>query len=93
VYAVRCWCTSTNREYWIYVPEETALGAPRWHKEAHCPDAVRAIAWTIRIDISHPERLFRLGDIIVAQESGDSQRVPPYHLTKEQYVQLVFSET
>ena len=25
-YAVRCWCTTTNREYWIYVPREAALG-------------------------------------------------------------------
>lgn len=26
IFAVRCWCTTTNREYWLYVPREAALG-------------------------------------------------------------------
>jgi len=93
VYAVRCWCTTTEREYWIYVPEEIALGARSWQHELHDPDAIRAIAWTIRLDINKPRRIYRQGDIIVAEESEDSQTVAPYHLTKEQYLTLMFSET
>lgn len=92
-YAVRCWCTTTSREYWIYVPEEVALGAPRWKSKEHNPDAVRAIAWTIRLDISLPERIYRQGDIIVAVESEDSQTIEPYHLNKQQYLDLMYSET
>lgn len=93
VFAVRCWCTTTGREYWIYVPEEVALGRPRWHRTAATPDAIRAIAWTIRLDVSNPKRIFRQGDIIVVEESGNSQAVTPYHLSKKEYVQLMFSET
>lgn len=93
VYAVRCWCTTTNREYWIYVPAEAAIGKPEWSSAKADPDAIRAIAWTIRIDITHPKRIFRQGDIIVAEESEDSTQVEPYHLTKEQYLELIFSET
>ena len=52
-YAVRCWCTTTNREYWLYVPREAALGATWWDRDSedNKPDAIRAIAWTVRIDV------------------------------------------
>ncbi|WP_343566250.1 hypothetical protein [Sphingobacterium sp.] len=93
VFAVRCWCTTTNREYWIYVPEDIATGIPRWRGGESNPDAIRAIAWTIRIDITNPKRIFRQGDIIVAEESDNSSPVEPYHLSKEQYIHLLFSET
>jgi len=93
IYSVRCWCTTTGREYWIYVPEEAALGRNRWQHIDDKPDALRAIAWTIRIDISSPKRIYRQGDIIIAEESEGSQTVSPYHLSKEQYLALMFSET
>lgn len=93
VYAVRCWCTTTNREYWIYVPEEIALGKTARSPGEENPDAIRSIAWTIRVDVSNPKRIFRQGDIIVVEESEDSQTVEPYHLTAEQYLKLLFSET
>lgn len=93
VYAVRCWCTTTNREYWIYVPEDAAMGSRGRSITGAVPDAIRAIAWTIRIDISNPKRIFRQGDIIVAEETENSIQVEPYHLTKEQYLELIFSET
>jgi len=94
--AVRCWCTTTNREYWIYVPEEAALveGMRTWEDdEKKKYDAVKAIAWTIRIDVTNPRRIYRQGDIIIAQESNDSTKVTPYHLTKDQYLSLMYSET
>jgi len=93
VYAVRCWCTTTGREYWIYVPEEIATGKTRWSSAEEKPDAIRAIAWTIRLDLSHPKRIYRQGDIIIAEETEDSKTVAPYHLTKEQYLELMFSES
>jgi len=91
-YAVRCWCTTTNREYWLYVPREAALGT-RWRFDTDKPDAIRAIAWTIRVDQSNIERIYRQGDIIVAKTSSDSKLVNPYHLDKEQYLTLMYSET
>ncbi|RWU08176.1 hypothetical protein [Pedobacter chitinilyticus] len=93
VFAVRCWCTTTSREYWIYVPELAALGVQRWQLKDAKPDAIRAIAWTIRIDITEPKRIYRQGDIIVVEESENSREVAPYHLNREQYLELMYSET
>jgi hypothetical protein len=95
-FAVRCWCTTTNREYWLYVPEDAALqeGFSRWWNESDKKyDAIKAIAWTIRIDISNPERIYRQGDIIVVKESKESQNISPTHLTKSQYLTLMYSES
>jgi hypothetical protein len=95
VYAVRCWCTTTNREYWIYVTDEAATGSRRWSWPKKNPeyDAIRAIAWTIRIDVKNPKRIYRQGDIIVAKLSVNDETVESYHLTKEQYLNLMYSET
>jgi hypothetical protein len=94
VFAVRCWCTTTNREYWLYVPREAAMGENWWHSgKKPQPDAIRAIAWTVRISITNPEKIYRQGDIIVVKESSTSVETNPYHLTKEQYLSLMTSET
>lgn len=99
VFAVRCWCTTTNREYWIYVNEEAATGDRSFgwripeEDDAIKYDAIRAIAWTVRIDVSNPERIYRQGDIIVAKLSPDSKDKAAYHLTKDEYLQLMYSET
>lgn len=82
VYAVRCWCTTTNREYWIYVPS--------WVGQKN--DALEAIAWTIRIDTDDVERIYRQGDIIVVKKTGDG-KCRPYHLDKQMYLNLMYSET
>lgn len=96
VYAVRCWCTTTNREYWLYVPVEAASDARSWWHvgEETKYDAIRAIAWTIRIDIENPERIYRQGDIIVVKRGEQSSiKSMDYHLSKEQYLSLMYSET
>lgn len=95
VYAVRCWCTTTNREYWLYVNFQAATGLSWWGMDLKRAkfDAIRAIAWTIRIDVKNPERIYRQGDIIIAKLKEDSELVPPYHLKKEQYLNLMYSET
>jgi hypothetical protein len=96
VYAVRCWCTTTNREYWLYVPVEAATDARSWwHVDKDTKyDAISAIAWTIRIDIENPERIYRQGDIIVVKRGEQSTiKSMDYHLNKEQYLSLMYSET
>jgi hypothetical protein len=101
VFAVRCWCTTTNREYWLYVPKEAALGSRWWSSEPEKeqPDAIRAIAWTVRIDVpeENVEKIYRQGDIIVAKMKSKSKLTEstfrPYHLSKEQYLSLMYSET
>lgn len=100
-YAVRCWCTTTNREYWLYVPREAALGATWWNRDSedNKPDAIRAIAWTVRIDVpeENVEKIYRQGDIIVAKMKDSAKATEttfnPYHLSKENYLSLMYSET
>ena len=83
IYAVRCWCSTTNREYWIYVPK--TIGEKN--------DALEAIAWTVQLDITEPEYIYRQGDVILAKHSSISQGCTPYHLNKEQYVKLLKAES
>jgi hypothetical protein len=99
VYAVRCWCTTTNREYWLYVNNEAATGH-RWLFEDRKAefDAIRAIAWTVRIDvpIKSVEKIYRQGDIIVVKikdKTAKDNYTNPYHLSKEDYLNLMYSET
>ncbi len=82
-YAVRCWCTTTGREYWIYVP--------RWIGESN--DAIKAIAWTFRINITNPEYIVRQGDIIIAKASENSEECNLHHLEKEDYLKLLKSQS
>jgi hypothetical protein len=100
VYAVRCWCTTTNREYWLYVNKQAALGDTWWHSQPKDqPDAIRAIAWTVRIDVEpeNVEKIYRQGDIIVVKMTDAAKATEhsfrPYHLTKEQYLEKMYSET
>jgi hypothetical protein len=94
IYAVRCWCTTTNREYWIYVPKMACDPSFVNHRgNTFKPDAISAIAWTIRINIDKPERIYRQGDIIVVKVGEESKRTWPRHLTKDQYLELMYSET
>ncbi len=94
VFAVRCWCTTTNREYWLYVTKEAALGDRWWYNDEDGksqPDAIRAIAWTVRVDVPEEniEKIYRQGDIIVVKMNDVAKHTEhtfrPYHLTKEQY--------
>ena len=100
IFAVRCWCTTTNREYWLYVPREAALGSSWWQGDKTGePDAIRAIAWTVRIDVpeENVEKIYRQGDIIVAKMKDSAKAtettLSPYHLSKENYLSLMYSET
>lgn len=99
VFAVRCWCTTTNREYWLYVTREAAYGVEWWSDKTPKADAIRAIAWTIRVDVpeDHIERIYRQGDIIVAKIKDNAPKLDssmrPYHISKNMYLSLMYSET
>ena len=81
IYAVRCWCTTTKREYWIYVP--------RFVGEKN--NAIEAIAWTIRLSHTNPMYLHRQGDVIIAKLSDKSEPCSPRNLSAEEYVKLLKS--
>jgi hypothetical protein len=94
VFAVRCWCTTTNREYWLYVPMEAALGVSWLGGTKNInPDAIRAIAWTIRIDVRNPEMIYRQGDIIVVKVPENVDVCSERHITKDEYLNLMYSES
>lgn len=96
VFAVRCWCTTTGREYWLYVPMNAALDIS-WRNQftikEEKPDAIRAIAWTILLDVKNPQRIYRQGDIIVVKTDGEPEVGHQYHLDKKSYLRLMYSET
>jgi hypothetical protein len=80
IYAVRCWCTTTAREYWIYVPKN--IGEMK--------DPIEAIAWTFQLNVKNPVALYRQGDIIIAEAGPDTKEVTrPYHLDRETYLKLL----
>lgn len=100
VYAVRCWCTSTGHEFWLYVTQEASIhedekarGITRSWQNPTKFDVVSAIAWTIRIGITNPERIYRQGDVVIVKASKNSKEIPPYHLNKDQYLKLMYSES
>lgn len=96
-HVVRCWCTTTNREYWIFTDPriynryQMNEVTGQYEKQPH--NAITSIAWTIRINIASPERIYRQGDIIVVKHGPDSKEVAPYHLDEDKYLKLMYSET
>jgi hypothetical protein len=104
VFAVRCWCTTTNREYWIYVNNQAAIDKTWWSEEhekndEYEYDAIRAIAWTVRVDVPEQniEKIYRQGDIIIVKLKDEAKSTESsynsYHLNKQQYLNLMYSET
>ena len=85
LYVVKCWCTSTNKEHWL------------WIEEAYKDEPLDAIASTFRIHknvIPHIKELKRQGDIMIVEmkeEVTPEGEVVP--LTKEQYFNLLTTET
>lgn len=81
IYAVRCWCSTTGREYWIYVPKN--IGERK--------NAIEAIAWTVRLEypISDVEAVYRQGDVVIAKVKENSVSCNPYNLTGKEYVKLL----
>ena len=88
IYSVRCWCTTTNKEFWLMVdPQNLNLKKP---------DAIEAIASTIWIREANPKRIYRQGDVIFVEHWGDDrdimkERAGP--ITKKTYLTKMYSET
>lgn len=85
VYAVKCWCSSTNHEHWL------------WVEEKYKYQPLEAIASTFRIHenvIPHIKCLKRQGDILLCEMKQNiipEGRIRP--LTKEEYFGLLEVET
>jgi hypothetical protein len=85
LYAVKCWCTSTNKEHWLWIDDQ--------YKD----DPLTAIASTFVVHkniIPHIKALKRQGDILLTEMDSD---VKPegemVSLTKEQYFGLLVAQS
>lgn len=85
MYAVKCWCTSTNQEHWLWIEDE--------YKD----DPLAAIASTFRFAenvIPKIKELKRQGDIILLEmEEEVTPEGQERALTKEEYFGLLTSES
>lgn len=84
-YAVKCWCTSTNKEHWL------------WIEEQYKNKPLEAIASTFRVHkniIPHIKCLKRQGDVLLCEMK---QKVIPegeiIPLTAAQYFKLLVAES
>lgn len=97
IHAVRCFCTTTGREYWIMVEPINRWSAFSSGVPHRNNDAISAIASTIRIREKNPKRIFRQGDVVVVEHWGDKRDEElystPQPLSKDQYLNLMYSET
>lgn len=84
-YAVKCWCTSTNQEHWI------------WIEEQYKNDPLTAIASTFRVHenvIPYISCLKRQGDILLCEMKRNVRPegiIRP--LTKDEYFGLLIAES
>lgn len=84
-HAVKCWCTTTNKEHWI------------WIEPAYKDNPLEAIASTFRFHeniIPHIKELKRQGDIMIVElhkEVNPKGQIIP--LTAEQYFKFLTIET
>lgn len=83
--AVKCWCTSTNKEHWLWVDEQ------------YINDPLNAIASTFMVHeniIPHITAIKRQGDLLLTELDAD---VKPegelVSLTKEQYFGLLVAQS
>ena len=81
LYALRCWCTTTNKEHWL------------WIEEQYKDSPLEAVASTFRIHknlIPHISEIKRQGDVLLVEMKEDvkpeGEIVP---LTSEQYFSLL----
>jgi hypothetical protein len=86
LYVVKCWCTSTNKEHWLWIDA----------KYKDCP--LTAIASTFIVAkniIPHITELKRQGDIMLIELDSDVEpdEKDKRPLTKEEYFKLLTTET
>lgn len=87
IYAVKCWCSSTDEEHWL------------WIDEMYKNDPLEAIASTFMVHedvVPYITALKRQGDIMLVETSKQitpSENSKEVRLTKEQYFELLVCES
>jgi hypothetical protein len=85
LYIVKCWCTSTNKEHWIWIDEKFKN------------DPLNAIASTFMVHenvLPHITAIKRQGDLLLAEMDGEIEpEGAMVSLTKEQYFSLLVAQS
>lgn len=85
IYAVKCWCTTTNNEHWLWIDEQ------------YKNDPLEAIARTFFIHenlIPFIKELKRQGDILLVELTADIEpRGNMVSLSKDQYFSLLTAQS
>jgi len=85
IFAVRCWCTTTNNEHWLWIDRE------------HRNDPLEAIARTFFIHenlVPFIKELKRQGDILLVELTEDiDPRGQMVSLSKDQYFDLLTAQS
>jgi hypothetical protein len=99
IYAVRCWCTTTGREYWIFVPETIVYGERtsifREQVDKLKPSAIKAIAWTFRTGYSYDdiEEIYRQGDCLIVKPKEGAIEQSLMHMDEKTYREKLVCES
>lgn len=85
IYAVRCWCTTTHNEHWLWIQDE-------WRS-----DPLEAIAHTFQVHenlVPHIKELKRQGDVLLVELTQDVEpRGAMVTLSAEQYFGLLTAQS
>jgi len=90
-------CTSTDREYYIWIDEESVKrtnGFDMWKQDTKI-NAIQSIAWTIQTNIKQGgiEKIVRQGDCIMIKLTDGGVQSVVRHLTEEEYRTLLAEES
>lgn len=98
VYFVKCRCTSTDREYmiWVDLRSVAVTNGQGWNFDIKKVNAIQAIAWTIQTNVpeGNIEKIVRQGDCVLIKpidknNIDDGTR----HLTEHEYRKLLVAES
>jgi hypothetical protein len=85
LYVVKCWCTSTNKEHWLWIDEQ--------YKD----DPLNAIASTFVVHknlLPHVTAIKRQGDLLLLELDSDVKpEGETVHLTKDEYFKLLVAQS
>ena len=85
IYAVRCWCTTTRDEHWLWIQDEWAM------------DPIEAIAHTFQVHenlVPHIKELKRQGDVLLVELTEDVEpRGAMVTLSADQYFGLLTAQS
>lgn len=98
IYGIRCKCTTTGREYFIYSPPKKEASNSWSNDEVHYTDVIEAIAATLETNVrpEAAEYFMRQGDVVLAvikKGYENNWKGSKRTLTVDEYKTKLYSET